>query len=145
MIKKVSRMSEFENVIDELKKGVMKQLTLRMEQLILRPILPRDFGKGNWVWSSSETVTIPAMRSLMINGIYSSYLMQVSILESGTTRMIFANGEPLHEYFILIPENTTITVNSVFTGTEATLDEGRVHEFSITGLVVDPQGNCVAL
>jgi len=148
MFKKVQRESEFTSTVNELQEEVLRrQLVNGKNQLAVRPILPSDLGKKNWIWTAEEHITIPDMTYLMINGIYSASLMKVVVNELGATRMLFANGSPLSEYFILIDANSSFIVKSEFIGmypgwpdlnAMSVLELPR--EFSFTGLVVDPQG-----
>jgi len=100
----------------------------------IRPILPYDVGKQNWVWKDREQVTVSNQTIILFNGIWSPNLIMVRVEVKGTYIAILTPGQDN-------PGNLFFRENVLFTVSPRALDgtDSKYFIFSFTGITIEPE------
>ena len=108
----------------------------------IRPLLPRDFGKDNWLWNDKNEVVIPNDTRIIIYGIWAKELLRITIEVRHTYIAIFTTGCTLFNEFPTFGPNSDITITPSYL--TPLVDSKGKYEFALLGYAVEPIGKSIA-
>lgn len=112
-----------------------------VRDIVVRPLLPQDFGKETWLWDSSTKVVIAPRISTLIYGILSDELLKVSIMRPYGCVAILTNPVNLYGAVVYQQEEDEIIIE--VESLEGKPVDNRKIKFAILGYTIERKDKMV--